>query len=192
MNGQTFAGELEKLGYFSYTSQEHLEEAKSSLKNSFDTSAGIIASTQMEGRVFSCGDCEELFETGGVPELLEQMSALFTALNICMEYKDDNYTEDGHTISVNGRTYVMAEGSILAWGETFLRFAEMINQELELQAVQERVYLLSYDDCQYMVFLTEGQLSFIRQYVLRENSPLITAEWEVTTIDSIMKSLNGE
>jgi len=111
-----FASQLEKLGYFSYTSPAHREEAKSSLKNSFDTAKSIITPEQTEGRIFSCGDCEELFEEGGVPDLLEKMSTLFTALNIRMEYKNDDYTEDGHTIVVNDRTYVMAEGSILAWG----------------------------------------------------------------------------
>jgi hypothetical protein len=113
---------------------------------------------------------------------------LLTVLNARIAYTDDCYTEEGHTIAVNDRIYVMAQGSILMWGETFVRFAEMINHELELQVVPERIYLLTYDDAHYMIFLTEDQRKFICQHVLPENCPLTTSEWETTTIEGIMKS----
>jgi hypothetical protein len=191
MNGLTFATELEKLGYFSYASS-NLEEAKDALIKSFDTDRSIITHEKWDRRIYACGDCEELFEGGGVPHLLDEMSTLFTALNIGMMYEEDNYAEALHSIIVNGRRYIMAQGSILMWGETFLRFAEMINQEFELQSIQERIYLLSYDDCQYMIFLTEGQHRFICDQVLPENSPLTTSAWEAVSTESLMKILNGE
>lgn len=123
------------------------------------------------GRVFSCGDCEELFEMGGVPDLLAAMSPLFEALNITMVYSDDEYADAVHTIALNGQTYVMAAGSMLGWGETFLKFAEMVNHALRLCAVREQIYLLSSDDSQYMIFLTKNRPALLVNIYIRNTGP---------------------
>lgn len=191
MNGQTFVAELEKSGYFSYTLPEKLEEAKSALTDSFDKDRCLVSRYDDE-RIFSVGDCEALFEAGGVPDLLDEMQSLFAQMNVSIAYSDDDYTDEGHTITVNGRKYIMAQGSILMWGETFLKYAEMINQELELQAKEERIYLFGYDDCQYMILLNERQLAFVAQNVKPECRPLTTVDWETVATESIMRSFNGE
>ena len=199
MDGQTFLVELDKIGYFSYTSEINQEEARKSIKDNFDRNQCLMVAFSSEkpyhskdGRFYNCGDCEELFEEGGVPELLEKMTSLFLALNVRMDYADDSYGETGHMIVVNDCTYIMAQGSILFWGETFLRFAEMINKELDLQAAREKIYLLSYDDSQYMILLTQEQFEFIHEYIPAENRPLTTADWEANTVNNIMRTLNGE
>lgn len=184
MNSKEFVDRLDQLGYFSYTPQETLDKAKTSLTRNFEERNLLMVGSSQEPpflsfdrRFYNCGDGEALYEAGGVPDMLEEMRPVFEKAGFRLDYSSDEYTQTEHTIVVNGRKYMMAAGSILMWGETFLKYAEMINEELLLQGIDERLYLLDFDGSSYMVFLTRKQFDFLRQTLPDETSPLETAEW---------------
>ncbi|HEV2478453.1 MAG TPA: hypothetical protein VGS79_02265 [Puia sp.] len=197
MNGKQFTDQLDQLGYFSYTPQDTLDEAKRSLARCFDEGNVFMVGTSHEppflsfdGRFYNCGDGEGLYEAGGVPDMLEEMRPVFEKAGFKLDYSNDEYTQTGHTIIVNSKAYVMAAGSILMWGETFLKYAEMINEELKLQGIDEQLYLLDYDDSSYMVFLTEEQGDFLRETLPDGSRPLKTAEWMRRTIQKMNDLMN--
>jgi hypothetical protein len=105
-------------------------------------------------RFYSVGDGEELYEENGVVSLIDEMQPLLEKIGVQLDYSDDTYVGNTHTIVVNGRQYLMAQGSVLMWGETIVMFAEMLNAELELHSCKESVYILE-NESYYLFFLTE-------------------------------------
>lgn len=197
MNGISFINSLSQLDYFKHTSPSNLEPAKAALKKHFEEGNLFMTGfsdqwphPSLDLRFYNCSDCEDLFESGGVPDLLEEMSTLFEKLHLSIDYKEDNYAEEGHTIKVNGTNYIMAQGSILMWGETFVKFAEMINNELTRQKAGDRIYLLDADDNSYMVFLTEKQHEFLTQCIPAGKCPLRVEEYTKRAIENITSLLN--
>lgn len=141
-------------------------------------------------KIYNCGDGEELYEEGGVVALLNEMKPLFDEIGMSIDYSNDSYLDNQHSISLNGRHYILAEGSLLMWGETIARFAEMINSELELIDSKERIYLMSNDN-EYMVFLTIEQYQFICANISAENIPLPVDVWTQKRLEEIVNMING-
>lgn len=184
MNSNSFVNTLTQLDYFNYTKKENLEAAQSSIAKYFDMDGTLMVDfsddapyTSLDNRFYDCGDCESLFEEDGVPKLLQEMTALFASLKFNMEVQNDTYTNTQHTIVLNNREYLMAEGSILMHHETYVKYAEMVNNELLINHKNERIHLFSYDDNSYMVFLTKEQHDFLDTCLTVENRPLTVDEW---------------
>lgn len=194
MNGKDFVTRLTELGYFSYTDAAGLEETKATLEENFEEDgifmSGFSSIASMDMRFYDCGDCEELFEEGGVIELLEEMQPLFDQIGLPAAYSDDTYTEAEHFITFNGRQYKLAEGNMLMWGETFVKYADMINAELALIGKEERIYLITYDENNYMVFLTPAQHQFVVKHLLSDNAPKTSEEWTKDFFDTMNEFFN--
>ena len=194
MTVNNFLLQLDESGYFKYTDQKNLQAIKECLLHNLTKEKEFMTAFNFDGpfqadamdlRFYNCGDCEELFEEGGVINLLDKMNSLFTKIGLTIKYSDDNYDDFKHTIKLNKRKYELADDSPLGWGETFEKYARMINKELELQKSDERIYLYSHDSGEYMVFLTERQYEIVSKYI-DNNRPLKVDEW----IEKILQRFN--
>lgn len=189
MNGKEFVARLNKLGYCAYTAPADLEETQITLEQYFNEDgifmAAFSSTTSLDLRFYNCGDCEELFEEGGVISLLQEMKPLFDKIGFKASYADDSYADGKHTLTLNGKLYSLAEGSMLMWGETFVKYADMINAELTLLNKEEKIYLLTYDENNYMVFLTPEQRQFIAGQVVADDAPKTTEEFVKDFLDTM-------
>jgi hypothetical protein len=189
MNGKEFVKRLTEKAYFSYTDAADLEEIKETIEENFDEDgifmSGFESAASIDKRFYDCADCEELFEEGGVISLLEEMKPLFDKLGFEAKYADDSYTESGHFITLNGKKYTLSEGSMLMAGEIFVKYADMINAELALQNKGERIYLITYDENNYMVFLTKELHQFVVGQVLSDDAPKTSEEWTKDFFDTM-------
>jgi len=193
MTGNDFLLKLVENGYFKYTDPKDLQAVKDGLLLNLEADTGFMTefnfdgpfqTTAMDRRFYNCGDGEELFEAGGVTDMLDRMAPLFTKIGVSISYSDDDYSNDKHTIKLNGRKYLLADYSPLGWGETIEKYAKMLNNELALHQSDERIYLYSHDSGEYMVVLTGKLFEIVSSYVHPDKSPLTVDAW----IEKILSS----
>lgn len=183
---------LQETGYFDYTPAHQLNLLKDSIRINLDKGGFLTTFNQnppyqsFDMRFYNIGDGEELYEENGVISLINEMQPLLKKIGLQLNYADDSYVGNTHTIVVNGRQYLMAQGSPLMWGETIVQFAEMINAELELHKSKEKVYILD-KGSYYLVFLTEEQYELINNTVQPNQRILRINDW----VAKILEELKG-
>lgn len=192
LNTEELLQKLEQTGYFSYTPHDKLNQLKDSIRINLDKGGFMTAFNEtspyqsFDMRFYSVGDGEELYEENGVVSLIDEMQPLLEKIGVQLDYSDDTYVGNTHTIVVNGRQYLMAQGSVLMWGETIVMFAEMLNAELELHSCKESVYILE-NESYYLIFLTEEQYEAINNTVRPDQRILKINDWTA----KIMEELKG-
>ena len=196
MTDKEFIAKFEEIGYFNYTDKDKIKLVQDSLRNHFNGDKEFFTEYNRkppfqfyDSRFYSCGDGEELFEEGGVISLIKEMQPFLNKIGIQINYSNDSYSNSFHSIVVNGKTYVLAQGSPLMWGETIKKYAEMINSELERQNSKERLYLLSNEN-EYMVFMTKEQFELVSKYFAYDKRPLTVAEWTIIKTNELSNIKN--
>ncbi|TFF40628.1 hypothetical protein E2R66_00130 [Mucilaginibacter psychrotolerans] len=196
MTGKELVYNLEKAGYFKYTDNDKLAFVQDSIIKHFETDKVFITEFNSKPpfksydlRFYDCGDGEELYEEGGVIDLLKEMQPFFDKNRVKLHYSDDNYINDFHSIKINGRTYVMAKGSLLMWGETMAQFVEMVNFELQDQHSSERLYLMTNEN-EYMMFLTQEQYDILTANLAFDKRPQTVNEWVKNKTDEMQRMMN--
>lgn len=196
MTDKEFIDKFTQLGYFDYTERDKLKIVQDSLKKHFNGDKEFFTEYNRkppfqfyDSRFYSCGDGEELYEEGGVVNMINQMQPFLNRIGIHLNYSNDRYTTNMHSIVVNGTNYTLAQGSPLMWGETVQKFAEMINAELAKHNSKERLYLLTNEN-EYMVFMTKEQYDLVCEYFLHDKGPLTVADWTRKTLNELNNLMN--
>jgi len=196
MTGQELVYNLEKAGYFKFTDEDKLSFVRDTIIKHFNNEKEFMtefSNTQpfpsYDLRFYDCADGEGLFEEGGVISLIKEMGAFWDKNHIKLSYSDDTYAGNFHSIIVNGRTYILAKGSSLMWGETIANFVEMINSELQVQNSNERLYLMTNEN-EYMVFLTEAQYDILTANLTLNKRPLTVSEWVTNKTNELNRMIN--
>jgi hypothetical protein len=196
MNGKELAYNLEKSGYFKYTDNDKSTFVRDSIIKHFDNDKEFMSEFNSKPpfqsydlRFYDCGDGEGLYEEGGVINLLKEMQPFFDKNRVKLNYSDDNYINNFHSIKINGRTYAMAEGSSLMWGETMGKFVEMVNFELQDQHSTERLYLITNEN-EYMIFLTQEQYDILIANLEFDKRPLTAIEWVKNKTEEMNRMIN--
>ena len=191
-----FIDKIEGLGYFAYADNKNVPVVKKTIKNHFTGDKEFMTEFQakypfqsLDLRFYSCGDGEELYEEGGVVALLEEMKPLFNKLRVPLNYSNDSYFGNSHSIVLNNKSYTLATGGPLMWGETIAKYAEMINYELAKYNKRERLYILTNENY-YMVLLTQELYELIGQYFKTDKSPATVEEWVTQTQNELQRLLN--
>lgn len=193
LEATSIVARLTELGYFKYAAPADVDKLKHALCASI-AEFGILSteyfgdtSIPKDYRLYFL-DGEELFEAGGFKSALDQLHDLFSKMNLKfditnhMEEWDDDLSALNHELTVNGKRYVifknMKDG--YAWGEAALYFAQMINDQLGLQHMDERMYLINGGNDGSAVFLTNQQLEVVNTLCKdRKWMPLSTEDWRV-------------
>jgi hypothetical protein len=185
---------LQKLGYFKYANPKDLDLLRETMIEAFDPTNELVtiweednSATPKDFRYYFC-DNEDLYEEGGFTEMLKTLQPTFDKigliLNIDNHYEvwDDSNSWLNHSITLNGTNYTIFKNFKEAgWGEAAQRLAEILNEELEKQQKDERVYLVNGGNDGRLIFLTNEQFLYIeRVYTNKYWKPLKVQDWGTT------------
>ena len=121
-------------------------------------------------RYYLC-DGEDVFEEGGIPDLLKDLEPTFRKLDFKINV--DNFTEEWDDINkwlntriiINGTEYIIFEKfKGVGWGEAPMRIANALNKEMEKQGIKEKIYLIAGGNEGNLVFLTEELYQYMYKY----------------------------
>lgn len=182
---------LETLGYFKYTDPANVDTLKKELLNGLKED--YLSTIYEEEKPYNSKDYrhydldgETIYEEGGFVEKIEDMQHVFKKMNIKM--KIDSHIEEwnekkqwlNHRITINGKEYIIFKNfsSGYGWGEAAQRFAEIVNDQLELQKSDERLFLVNAGNDGDAVFLTQAQFELLNP-VFKDpvNRPLEVKKW---------------
>jgi hypothetical protein len=150
-----FVDSLIKLGYLKYALDKDFENLKVVMLSDFDRKYGIPilysndSNICIDYRHYLC-DCESVFESGGIPEILKELKPAFRKRGIKIIV--NNYYEDFDTthnwlnekITINETEYIIFKNyKGFGWGEATFRLAEILNTEFKKQGCTEKIYLSS-------------------------------------------------
>lgn len=180
---------LDEFGYFKYAALSDIPEIKNDLIDSL-TKLNYLSYVSFDESPYNSKDYrhyhfdgEDLFEEGGFIWQLEAMKALFDKMNFTV--KISNHIEDwdnekglNHLITINGKEYIIFKNfNGYGWGEAAQRFAEIINDQLELQNKDERLYLVYGGNDGNAVYLTDNQFSLLDPILKGTERPLKIEDW---------------
>jgi len=185
-----FVAELEKLGYYKYADKKNIDSLKNDLIENYDPTNELVSIWDDDTGVpldyrYYWYDGEAVYEEGGFTELLEQVKPTFDKIGLTInvtdhfEEWDDKNKWLNHRITINGTEYVIFKNfKGYGWGEAVMRFAQIINQEVEKQGINERIYLASGGNDGRLIFLTKELYDYIYNvYTNKQWKPLEVTEW---------------
>lgn len=172
-SGKDVINNLEKLGYFKYTAPARVAELKAEMIKGYDSYKILSTITDDETllpfdyRMYFC-DGEALFEIGGLEEYLTYAKHAFERRGLKLEWSNIISEEKGknwnHRITVNGKEYVAFSGRtdrMNVWGLAQLNFYRLVNDQLELQGSDDRLYPISGGEDGQFVFLSKELFNYI-------------------------------
>lgn len=179
---------LEELGYYKYADPNDLDTLREDLVSSI-AEYGILSTVSndktfipLDNRLFLL-DGEALFEQNGFMDAIKSMQPLFDKMNFKVDItnhfeKADNHGLN-HRVTINGKSYIIfANFEGYGWGEAAQRFAEIINDQLELQKKDERLYLINGANDGTCIYLTDEQYKLIDSILTDEQwKPLPVEKW---------------
>ncbi len=168
---------LEDLGYYKYTNAIDLDTLKNDLISSL-AEYGVLSTIYdeknfipLDNRLFLF-DGETLFEEGGFMDAINSMQPLFNKLNLKLEITnhleewDNNNKWLNHRVTINGIEYVIFRNfKDYGWGEAAQRFAEIINDQLKSQNIDERLYLINGANDGQSIYLTKKEYNLINRTI---------------------------
>lgn len=181
---------LDESGYFKYAETSDIPELKKEIESSLSDSNYLSTIHFAESPFHSKDyrhyhfDGEDLFEADGFTGKLNDMKNLFDKMNFKIDitnYIEDYESEDGinQSITLNGKNYIIFKKFTgFGWGEAAQRFAEIINDQLEIQGINERLYLCNGGNDGNAVFLTEEQFELLDPILKHATDrPLRIEDW---------------
>lgn len=181
---------LEELGYFKYADSGDVAELKKEVKTSL-TTLNYLSTISFDYSPYNSKeyrhyhfDGEDLFEEGGFVYQLNAMRTLFNKMNFELEISNhieewDDAVGLNHSITLNGTNYIVFKNfNGYGWGEAAQRFAEIINEQLELQNKDEKLFLANGANSGQAIFLTEEQFLLLEPILKGDTDrPLRIEDW---------------
>ena len=173
LTGKQVVEQLEHLKFFDLTSKSEIPLEKNEVEKSYDKYDffdGAIRGETLEyvDNRFVFIDCEELFESGGLINYLKIVKPIFEKLGLNLEYSNEKEKQTEsyykHTIQINGKEYIAFDGNFsdFDWDIAYVKFIEILNEELKLQKSDEKFYPISSENDGKMVLLSAKQFDFIK------------------------------
>ena len=173
LTGKQVVEQLEHLHFFDLTSKSEILLEKNEVEKSYDKYDffdGAIRGETLEyvDNRFVFIDCEKLFESGGLIDYLKIVKPIFEKLGLNLKYSNEKEKQTEsyykHTIQINGKEYIAFDGNFsdLDWDIAYVKFIEMLNDELKLQKSDEKFYPISSENDGKMVLLSSKQFDFIK------------------------------
>ena len=188
ITGQMVVDTLNVLGYFKYTDAQNIDTLKKEIAIIYNkykvlttVSYTIPPFEPFCRRLYTC-DGETLFEFGGIIDYLKDIKPTFDKLNIPLQWNDDFYSEDAteHSIIINDKKYFAFKGNPndpRAWGIATKNFVEIINDQLQMNHSDERVYPILFNNDGRIIFLTRPQYDYIYANFDKKESPMEINLW---------------
>lgn len=185
-----FVNKLQNLGYFNYVDPIDLNTIRQGMIEDFDPRNEFCSAwdnnsgTTLDFRYYLC-DNEDLFEEGGFTAMLETLQPTFAEIGLKLKINDHsevinhNTNSLNHTITINEKLYIIFKDfKDVGWGEAAQRLADILNDQLQIQNKDEKVYLINGGNEGKIIFLTEAQFQFIDTiYTNIYLKPLKVKDW---------------
>jgi hypothetical protein len=185
---EEFVNQLMEAGYYKYANPTDIDSLKAELISSI-AEYGILSTLYYEDLNlpkdyrFYIFDNETIFEQGGFDEAFKDMKSLFDKMDFKFEITDHIEEWDtinkclNHEITINGKHYVIFENfKDYGWCEAAMKYADIINDQLELQNKDERLYLINGANDGVAIFLKDKQFQLIDKLLTDD-------EWKPLTVD---------
>jgi len=135
-------------------------------------------------RIYRC-DQEDLSEKGGMEWFLLRFKYTFQKLNLDLQWRniDDDYDELLDTwywkITLNDKEYKLLNHGINSWHVFTKEFFNMVNDQLKINNVKERAYIISKGNGGMVAFLTPQLSNYIAEEAQLKSSfyPMLPEEW---------------
>jgi hypothetical protein len=182
--------QLTDLGYYKYADLQDIDSLKQDLINSL-SQYGVLSTICFDTPIipkdyrYYYFDGETIFEQGGFDDALTEMQIFFKKIELKLEITNhieeaDTMTDGlNHEITLNGKRYIIFKDFRgYGWGEAAQKFAEMINDQLQIQGKDERLYLINGGNDGSAVFLTNQQFMLIDKALKDDQwKPLKVEQW---------------
>jgi hypothetical protein len=182
--------QLADLGYYKYADSKDVDTLKEDLISSI-AEYGILSTVYFDKPItpkdYRCYlfDGESVFEQGGFTDILQDMKGTFNKISLKLEItnhieENDSVTKGlNHELTVNGKRYIIFQNfKEYGWGEAAQKFAAMINDQLEIQNKDERLYLINGGNDGSAVFLTDRQFQLLNKLFTDDQwKPLEVDKW---------------
>lgn len=190
LSGKEAVNTLDSLGFFDLTSKTELATVKKEFavsKDSLNFFWGTMRgdTTEYTDNRFFAVDCETLFEEGGLTEYLDLVTLSFEKLGLDLVYSDEKSEQVEaswtHTIKLNGVEYIAFKGTFSEydWGNAYVNFIEMLNDQLKRQENDNRFYPILCQNDGHIVLLTPKQFDFVHKYYPTTSEyPKALQEWK--------------
>jgi hypothetical protein len=181
--------QLADLGYYKYAAPGDINSLKEDLTSAIGD--GILSTIYFDKPIlpkdyrYYMFDGETVFEQGGFDDALKDMKEFFNKVGLKLEIT--NHIEDvdtvtkglNHELTINGKRYeIFKDFKDYGWGEAAQKFAEMINDQLQLQNKDERLYLINGGNDGHAVFLTDKQFQVLDKILTDDEwKPLPVDRW---------------
>jgi len=161
-----FINSLEAAGFFSHAPPSEVEEIRGELRRL--GWPGIFAHS---GR-FHHADAEELAE-GGVAGFLDSVGPFLESEGVALGVIQEDSSADHYTLHVAGRDWVIYDEGAVArdanepgvlWARASLNAFTLVNELLRDAGSLEHLYAVNGGNDLFGMFLTEGQLTVVRQH----------------------------
>jgi hypothetical protein len=190
LEAEKIVNQLTELGYYKYADSLDIDSLKADLIASI-SSVGVLSSLYSDRPVIPKDyryyflDGESLFEQGGFDDALKDMSTLFQKMGLKIDVTEhleevDTITNGlNHHLKLNGKLYVIFTNfKDYGWGEAAQMFANMINDQLQIQNKDERLYLINGGNDGCAAFLTDQQFKLIDKILTDDEwKPLPVKKW---------------
>jgi hypothetical protein len=191
---------LDSLGYFKYADTSDLDSLKANFIKDFDPKGELTSiwddetNLPKDFRYYFC-DGEEVYEQGGIIELLNDLKPVFDKMNFKCEISnhfeewDEKNNWLNHKITINGTEYIIFKNfKDYGWGEATFRIAQILNSELKKQKIDEQIYLVNGGNDGRLALLTNAQYELIDKTYQDENwKPLEIYKWAKVSKVNIKK-----
>jgi hypothetical protein len=186
----TFVKRLEELGFFKYVGENACDAAQVEFQD-----IGWAAIYGETGQMFPA-DAESLAE-GGIGEFIRDIEPFLTSQGITVNEVTDHFDENGYSVTVNGREYLIYDADELKrdeaqpgliWGLATVRAFALINGLLADASSNEQLYAVNGGNDLFSIFLSSVLRAFIcehpdasprdRPYLPREEHPWYGQEHE--------------
>lgn len=191
LSGAELIAKLDQLEFFNLTDSTDLAAVKEGFRSSylkyhfFEGQLRGNTTTFLDNRYYWV-DCETLFEVGGLVTYLTSVKETFNRLGLVLEFGEEQHEQSEthlrRTIIINGTEYVAYEGafSYLDWDLTYVRFLEILNEELSCQGSKEQFYPILCGNGGAFVLLTPEQFTVVKQYYPNDDAhPRTLEDWKV-------------
>lgn len=192
VQGREFVEALEKLGYFKYTSPSDISIVKEEIIEYYDPEFTFTTYWKDEEGEISMDyraiyvDCEKLLEQKGVPDLLKELHPAFQKTGLQFSVEDHHLYHDkingiiNESLTVNGIKHYIFNNDKGGFPtiDAPAKIADIINQEMEKQQLEERIYLVSSGTYILYLFITpKQQLIFDKAYTEADEIPRLPKDW---------------
>lgn len=182
--------QLVDLGYYKYAEPSDIDSLKEDLIATI-SEHGILSTIYFDNPIipkdyrYYIFDGETVFEQGGFDDAIKDMKVFFDKIELKLEItnhieKWDTASKSlNHELTVNGKRYIIFKDfKNYGWGEAAQKFAKMINDQLQIQNKDERLYLINGGNDGAAVFLNNKQFQLIDKSLTDEQwKPLKIDKW---------------